>query len=255
MSRTHMREVLNAVKPDGAAWNPAYDGDFDRLLNGIAKNYQEAVEKIEKLAYIRDPEKAPLELMGDLEREFGIASDNNKIDKIRRKTLAAIRYKNNQIATDDKLQRALDLAGFGSGGDGVKVVRNESPAIDPGDYIGYQNKNYYLANSDNYSVKLQVAQAGQICARNPNGSDWRSGIESAGYYNENDEQYIRHPTPPQEYWPLVFFVCGGAERGEGGMIVSLSQAIVPKSRRQELNRIVLSIKPVAIWAAMLITYT
>jgi hypothetical protein len=43
-------------------------------------------------------------------------------------------------------------------------------------------------------------------------------------------------------------------RNTDDVIVDIASVQIPAARRQELNRIILRIKPVAMWAAMLIQY-
>jgi hypothetical protein len=193
-----MRGVIDALMPQGAIWNPAYGGDFDRLLDGVAQNKQDTLDDLSSLAHIRDPYNCPIELLPDLEREYGISPDNALTEKERRLSLAAVRYKRRSLGTAQKLQRTLDIAGFGYGGYGLIVTPNASPATDPSTmvdasyvmtahefpsvfcagntdvaYAGFGG-GYYLVSGDYFTTRPLYLQAGQICARAFDGSDERS---------------------------------------------------------------------------------
>jgi len=286
MPRTFMREALNALLPEGAAWRPASGGDYDRLLDGAARNKQDVFDGLSALARIRDPYNCPIELLPDLEREFGVSPNNALTEKERRRSLASIRYKSLGLATAQKLQRALDMAGFGYGGYGLIVTPNSSPATDPYPIIeanfvmtahefpsvfcagntdvafasgggGAGGGGYYLVDCDFFTSSPLYPQAGQVCARAFDGSDWRSGFECAGFNGDmrtTDEMLLNYKTPPEPYWPLIFFVGGMVTRNPNGRIANIASVTVPAERRQELHRMILRIKPVGIWAAMMVRY-
>ena len=243
MPNVFMRSVINSLMPKGALWSPSIGGNFARLLDGISKNKQTVLDDLACLSHLREPARIPIEMLPILERELGVAAIDMDIE-LRRAILRGIRYKNKSIPTCNKLQHALNVAGFGEGGYGVVVVENENPAINPGDYI----------NPVNNEVSLKKSQAGSICARNPDGSDWKAWQECAGYNSESNETYNKYSDPPCEYWPMVFFICAGVTRNEDGNIISISPARVTAVLRQRLNRIVLRIKPEGIWAAMIVDF-
>ncbi|MFP3041903.1 hypothetical protein LQZ19_08780 [Treponema primitia] len=275
MSTTFARSVTDALMPRGIAWKPAYKGWLDRLLDGAAANTQAVMDDLEKLAYVRNPYYCPAELLSDLEREFGVIANPMLSEKDRREALAAVRYKRASLGTAPKLQMALDKAGFGQGGYGLVVTQNESPAINPGPLVdtsysltahdfpsaacagnetahaGYGG-GYYLVNGDRRIFRPLYPQAGQICARAFDGSDELSGKQCAGYYTKYIDIETTWPTPDNPiYWPLIFFVGGRVTRNEDGSIASVPVVAVPQNRRQELHRLILRVKPLGIWAAML----
>jgi hypothetical protein len=278
--RTFYREALDAHMPSGPILKPAQGGYMDKVLDGIATGKQTTLEAIEALAFIRDPYRCPLELLPDLEREFGLSPNPALTEHDRRATLATVRYKRGGLATVRKLQAALDKAGFGAGGYGLIVTPNASPPTDPaaivnasyslvaheiGDGSGacagnakaYASKNYggyYLVNGDTYQDRPVYPQAGQICARAFDGSDSKSGLECAGYYTSYALYSNEWPSPPAGYWGLIFFVGGTVSRNVDGSISAVSTVTVPFERRQELHRIILRIKPEGIWAAMIVQY-
>jgi hypothetical protein len=136
MSGSFMRQVNDALMPEGAVWTPEYGGYYDRFLDGCADNAQRAFDDLNTLAFIRDPRRVLRELLPDLEREYGISSDDAIPETDRRAELAVERYGGRRLALVVRLQAALDRAGFGSGGYGLIVTPNATPAIDPGSIIG-----------------------------------------------------------------------------------------------------------------------
>ncbi|MBU1080898.1 MAG: phage tail protein [Spirochaetes bacterium] len=276
----YMRQVVDALMPEGSILTPAAGGYLDRLLDGIADNEQAILEAMESLANIRNPWKCAIELLPDLEREFGITPNPALTEKDRRANLALVRYKRRSLGTVAKLQRALDRAGFGAGGYGLIVTPNASPATDPapivdnsyqltahaiGDESGAVAGNmgayaarrggYYLVNGDSYAARPEYPQAGQICARAFDGTDTLSGKECAGHYTGYALYENEYASPGAALWPLVFFVGGIVARNADGSIAAVSPVTIPATRRQELHRLILRIKPMGIWAAMIIQYT
>ena len=232
-----MRGVIGSLLPDGAVWRPAHGGDLDRLLDGVAEGKEGVLVDLSALAHIRDPYKCPAGMLGDLERELGISSNHALTETQRRKYLVPIRYKRQTLSTAQKLQYALDKAGFGYGGYGLKVTPNSPPA-DP-ELTGW----YYTMQAHDWPSIY--------CAGSPL-------VGFAGQYNvryylaSGGEEELE--TPPESWWPLLFFVGGTPVRTYEGRIRRVTIVDVPKDRRQELHRIILRIKPMGIWAALLVRY-
>ena len=210
---------------------------FYRTLDGVAESKEETLRDLRALAHVRNPYKCPAELLPDLERELGISSNYALTEAQRRKYLVPIRYKRQTLSTDQKLQYALDKAGFGYGGYGLKVTTN-SPPVDP-ELIGW----YYTMQAHPWPSIY--------CAGNPN-------VGYCGYYNlryylaSGGEETLE--TPPESHWPLLFFVGGTPVRTYSGEIKRITIVDIPKSRKQELHRIILRIKPLGIWCALLVRY-
>jgi hypothetical protein len=272
-----MRRTVDGLMPRGSIFHSAPGGDLDHLLDGIADNAQTSLDDLEFVAHLRDPSSVPLALLPDLEREFGITPDSALSEPDRRKNLAVLRYKRRKLTSVARLQDALDRAGFGTGGFGLIVTPNASPATDPasivdnayqltaheigegmsaGNSSAYAAKRggYYLVNGDKYILEPVYPQAGQICARAFDGSDSLSGEGCAGHYNSYTQYTNEHTTPPEGYWPLIFFVGGVVARNENGSIAAVSTVWIPSHRRQELHRLALRYKPLGTWAAMIVQY-
>lgn len=276
---SYMRRVVDALLPRGAAWRVKPDGNLDHLLEGVGDNLQEILDDLADLALIRNPYKCPAALLPDLEREYGITPSSSQTTDERRSAVALRRYKLRDLATANKLQRALDKAGFGADGYGLVVTPNESPACDPasiidasyqmtahemGDSSGAcagntsayvaQRGGYYLVNGDKYTLNPVYPQAGLVCARAFDGSDSLSGQQCAGYYESYSLYENEYSGPPESLWSLVFFVGGQVVHNDDGSIAAISTVWIPSDRRQELHRIILRIKPLGVWAGMVVQY-
>jgi hypothetical protein len=236
-----MRETIDALKPEGAIWNPAYSGDFDRLLDGIALNKQVVLDDLGIPEHIRNPYLCPFELLPDLEREFGITPNSAFPENERRMSLAAIRYRKHRYKSLQKLQYILNVAGFGYGGYGLIVTQN-SPPVNPSNIM--------------FSYKMTAHEFPSIyCAGNrvANCSEKSKGYYLVAEIIEGAEEIYQ--TPPEAYWPLVFFVGGSVSRDYDGNIEHINFVEVPAYRKQELHRLILRTVSLGIWAALFIEYT
>ena len=117
------RAFLDSILPPGSLWIPAEDEDFDKLLDGIAENMEEAKAYLAKLAKVRDPKFT--DVLSDLEREFGIVTDTTILEADRRTELAAVKYFKGTGGTRDGLQNLLRMAGYDV------YVHDNDPAVDP----------------------------------------------------------------------------------------------------------------------------
>jgi len=278
-----MRRVMDSILPtssiSGAALKPIPDGNMDRLHDGMSDNMQDLFNDLTNLAYIRNPWDCPIVLLPDLEREFGISPNPALTESERRGNLSVICYKHrHSLATAAKLQRALDLAGFGLGGYGLIVSTNSNPATDPSAIVdksyqltaheigdgdlcaghslafAAQRSGYYLVNGDFYSSSPIYPQAGLVCARAFDGSDSESPKSRAGYYESYVYYVNEFVSPPSGYWPMLFFIGGEVSFNLDGTIAAVSAVWIPSHRRQELHRLVLRMKPLGTWASMIVQY-
>lgn len=117
------RSIIDGLLPKGAAWTPKEDGDFDRLLNGIADCYDDIYDLLNSLAYIREPAKTPI--LEDLEREFGVHLPTVE-ESLRRQRLGARKYVRRRDGTKEQMEYFLEEAGFV----GIEAHNND-PAVDP----------------------------------------------------------------------------------------------------------------------------
>jgi len=260
------RRLLNALLPDGPPWYPKKNEDFDKFLNGLSLNIENLLLYLEQLSNVRNPYNIPIELLPDLEKEYGIITKNNISIETRRMQLAVKIYTNGGTGSPDDLQNALRGAGFD-----VYVHPND-PAIDPailldqnfqvtiGDpvsaYIGDPNAyfgkfgGYLLVNGSIFTRRPKYLGIGDpvfAYIGDPNAQ--------IGYFLglEINEKTYNIPTD-SDTWPFIFFVGGQAARGGSGELISIENAEIPAERQSEFENIILRIKPVFTWAGIIVTY-
>jgi hypothetical protein len=155
-------DFVKALLPDGAFWRPADSvegliyvvsraeefatsrageyvltrqqspdgrvGYYQLLIEGIGDNAEAMYDSLDRLAYIRDPAKT--DILSDLEREFGVVTDESLSEESRREYLGGVKYARAGTGDLDFLQNALNNAGF------AVQVHNNSPAVNPISYYG-----------------------------------------------------------------------------------------------------------------------
>ena len=245
MPKSFMRQVIDAFMPKGTIWRPSQGGDFDRFLDGVANNKQATLDDLKNLAHVRNPYRCPLGMLPDLEREFGILPNISLAEKARRSYLATIRYRKKTLATTQKLQNVLDGAGFGFNGHGLLVTHNAPHAINP---FLVMNSSWALAANNFPSIHCAGNSLIAFC------SEMKTGyyLVSGDCHQADDAAKINELS--KSYWPLVFFIGGAVTRDLSGRITNIATVTMPAVYRQELNRLVLRIKPLGIWAAILVRY-
>lgn len=286
-----MRFTLDALLPEGSAWNPAPDGDFDDLLDGMGDNAQFQYEFLRDLAYIREPLQTPV--LSDLEYEYGILSNEVLSDAVRRQQLHARVYAKPGFGLDH-LQEKLQLAGFNL------TVQANDPRVDPALLLG--NLYWTVAQGIPGVLGLPVQWAGYYT----NGigppvyesiAGWRVGGElivngplfdiissgpfagktqmpeylsvagnthavangrysPAGYFLTMTGTLLEYPIP-EEYanWGLIFFVAesfSGWDTDPQDPVAIPGK--VPNERREELRRIILQAKPLHSWCGLIVEY-
>ena len=120
-----LRALINSLLPPGPLWNPEEDEDFDKLLDGMADNSAVVYEFLLQLAKITNPAESPLELLPDLEKEFGILTNLNSTDADRRAQVASIKYSRGGDGSKDFLEDSLQIGGFDV------LVHENDPPVDP----------------------------------------------------------------------------------------------------------------------------
>jgi hypothetical protein len=263
------RDVLNALWPEGAFWQPATGDDYDNLLEGIAENSEVVRLDMEKLRYLRDPLRTPI--LSDLEKEYAVIPSTGSTEAERRSRLKPVMFRRGEIPTYDLLEDKLVEAGFD-----VQVHVN-SPAVDPANFL---DENFQMT-AGGLLPGGNDAQAGEPeaqCARTggellvngeffeqlPNytvlcGEPLAACGEPdalAGSFDSIQLVPILYDIPTDGgYWPLIFFVGGDATRDPvTGELTAIELADVPIERRLEFRRIILRYKPMASWAALVVTY-
>ena len=253
-----------SLLPLGDAWNVKKQGFLDKLLDGSAENYQVVKDFLESLKDLRNPLESII--YEDLEKEFGIAKNENLTETERREYLRVKMFSRGGIGSNPDLQTALNEAGFDL------FVHDNDPAVDPAIFLdesfvmvagggsGYAGRadafagrsgGDLLANGDVFIQKATFSsQAGGASTFAGN------SLANAGYFINFVTERIQTPIPTDpEQWPLVFFVGGPAVRdGVTGELLEITLAEIPTQRRIELIKIILRIKPLHTLAGLIIDF-
>ncbi len=137
-------KLIKSLFPEGAIWEPKFDGDFDKLLQGLGEVTQDAIDYTRTIGEIREPESTPI--LEDLEREFGVKLPVIE-EPIRRARLASRKYVRRRDGTLEQMDFFLQEAGFD-----LNIFPND-PAVDPAN-IGTELLVNNLRQGDNniYSI-------------------------------------------------------------------------------------------------------
>jgi len=266
------RQIINTLLPEGIAWQPKSDDDYDLLLNGIGDNSDVIIDDMEQLAYLRDPERTIM--LPDLEKEYGVIPVTGSTEEERRSRLKAFRYRRTSTGAADMMQAKLREAGF----DDVYVHVN-SPAIDPAMFLT-QAFNMMCGDLLPGGNDAQCGEPEAICAslggelivngdlfsQTPNyvnkcdepgvccGADIFCG-DFDGYKSLSMDISYEIPTV-SGYWSLFFFVGGPATRDPvTNAITAIDFYGVPNQRRVEFRRTILRFKPLHSWGGLIVIYT
>lgn len=128
MSPDFSKAVLESLFPKGASWDIITDEDLDLLLDGIAKEGGIIEEFLLGLSQLRKPLETSL--LPDLEKEFGVFSDDNLTETLRRQKLQVDVFATDRSGSEEAMQNVLSISGFS-----VTVYQN-NPAVDPALFSG-----------------------------------------------------------------------------------------------------------------------
>jgi hypothetical protein len=230
---SRMKGFFEVLLPPGAIWQPRPDGDFDKFIDGMGNNAQVSYEYIDLLGYIRDPRRTSV--LEDLEKEYGILTNDELSELTRRVALAATKYAIPNTASWEHLQDRLRAAGF----DDI-IVNPNDPAIDPALIDGslIVNGTTYSAQGPAYLMECNGDFA--FCG---------NGKAVCGYFINNRRIETEYPIPPSSpYWRFFFFV-GGAASGWPSS-PSIAHYTVEAGRLEELKRLILKYKPIRSWCIL-----
>lgn len=263
------RAVINALLPLGSAWAPATGDDYDLLLDGIGDNADAIHDAMDALRYLRDPSRTPI--LSDLEKEYAVIPVAASTEAERRQRLAATMFMRGVISTYERLQAALDAAGFDV------LVHINSPAVDPATFLleafdmmcgdllpGGNDAQCGEPEAMCARVGGELLVNGEFFEQSPNytvlcgEADAQCGEDFAfaGQYDSINLLLIEYEVPTVAgYWPLIFFVGGAATRDPvTDEITDIEIAPVPIERRLEFRRIILKLKPMFSWAGLIVVY-
>lgn len=262
---TFMKHWVDLTYPKGPEHEPKEGGFMDLFREAVADNIDVSRVDVQNTAFIRNPTTTPI--FDDLEREYGIAKNNNLTLAERIEILKASRYKKATTGNDDDLQAILDSAGFA-----LNVYNNspDGPAVDPAifldqnfqmqagdltnDFAG-QDDAYagriggeLLVNGDTFTQRANFFGAGEVWAGNDNAV--------AGFHTKLIQTLIVYdiPTNPDD-WPLVFFVGGAATFAGDGSLLTIEQGFVSSQQEMQLKKIILKFKPLFTSCGLIVTFT
>lgn len=262
------KDILSSLLPEGSLWRPAEGNGLDLFLEGMGDNEERVRQFLADLAYIRNPDLTII--LSDLEKEYGIKTNNNISEADRRAHLAGIMYARRANGSRDFLQNQLQRAGFDL------YVYDNAPAVDPDDLVFGQAQIYcgdtlaqcgesiaqcadfdgeLIVNGDIGTTTIDylvlcgetLAQCGEPTAL-------------AGNYSGVTIEPIEYEIPDgsgtevERWWNLIFLVGGAVTRGGSGEITSIEFVDIPIQNRQALKQIILKYKPMHSWAAVAVNW-
>ena len=262
------KEILTSLLPDGDLWRPAEGKGLDLLLDGMGENEDRIRLFLASLADIRNPDKTPI--LSDLEKEYGIKTNQNLTEAERRTQLAGIMYARRTNGSRDFLQDQLQRAGYDL------YVYDNAPAVDPDLLIFGQSQVYcgdtlaqcgettaqcasfdgeLVVNGDigetviNYLVHCgdTLAQCGEPTALV---GDY-SGVSLVPYVYTIPNG---SGTEVERWWNLIFFVGGEVTRGGSGEIISIEHVDISLQNRKTLIQLILKYKPLHSWCALAVNW-
>jgi hypothetical protein len=228
------RAVLDALLPGGSLWSPQDDGDLDRLLDGIAANADSIREHLLTLSRLRDPMLTTI--LDDLEREFGVIPDPVLSETVRRVRLHAVKTGVNSDGGADFLQGHLQAAGFNM------HVHVNNPPVNPESLLNYGSAAIMGNNSALFGRDDAVFGGVSQISMLVNGKIYDNQVR------------IAYTIPPAAYWHLIFFVGGHATRNGSGELVTVAEASVDIKRKNELESLIVSCKPLFTWCGPIVRY-
>lgn len=262
MSKEFMRKVFNSLLPPGPLFVAQLDKDMDNLFNGISANAEVPRAFLAQLSDIRNPFKTTI--LSDLEREYGILTNENIPEDTRRQRLASLVYASASHGSEDDLQSALDAAGFNV------LIHQNDPAVDPAIFLTQAflmvagGDNAYAGRTDAFAGQTggELLVNGDIFQTRPiytsvAGTMYAGDGSVAGTFDDFETVPIEYEVPTDPLtWPAVFFVGGPATRDAGtGALTDIEFAEVPTERQVEFKKIILAYKPLHTWAGLIIVFT
>jgi len=220
------------IKPKGVAWNPDLENDFDRFIDGLSAGSNDAYSILKQLGILRNPELIDEDLLGDLEREYGIISNESITIQERRDILESTMFAKPGTGSFTDLQTILNNAGFNV------IVTPNDPAIDP---------NIIFASVGFMWADFGTSRANYIEAVTSNPIEI---IVNTPY--DSIENYKIIPGV-HERWNYVFFV-GGAASGWPSA-PHIASASIPSASRGAFINLILKYKPLHSWCIPVIDWT
>lgn len=262
------KDILSSLLPDGPIWRPAEGKGFDLLLDAMGQNEDRIREYLATLADLRNPDRTPL--LSDLEKEYGIKTNNNITEDDRRSQLAGVMFARRADGSLDFLETQLNRAGFN-----MRVYHN-APAVDPAGLIYGQAQIYcgdtlaqcgepiaqcasfngeLIVNGDVFDMYIDyIVLCGEPLAQC--GEPTATAGEFTGVVRDRIIYEIPSgmTTEVERWWNLIFFVGGEVTRGGGGEITAIDFVNIPIQNRKALKQLILKYKPMHSWAAVAVNW-
>jgi len=231
MSEEIIKQALLKLFPKGSAWRPKIDGQFDKLVEGIAANEEFERAFLAGIARIRDPQTTPY--LDDLEYEYGLIKDNRLTEAERRDQLQAIVYAIAGSGSETYLQDILHTAGFTQ-----CFVYQNNPPVNPNSFLsssalmvangGNHYAGYYpvslpttavagwtngigelIVNGDLFQqyVAIEMVAGAGIAYAGYHTAGPPPYLSVCGYFSDTQRQPVEYIVPQtKETWPFVFFI-------------------------------------------------
>jgi len=253
---------LDAVWPRGSAWCAKSGGGMQGLKAGVADTIERAKESAANLSNVRRANDTTL--LDELEIDFGIAPDVSVADSERRALLnSKINGSEANAGTESDISEALVAAGF------VNLnVYDNSGSFNPAQFSSrYQatagSRPVVCGNSraycGRYNYRILVNGGSSVIARvyrTTAGNRWAvaGNIKAQAAVVGTNNVPLTYGVPVDvNTWPFFFFVAGEGVYSNG-VLVDAKPGNAPANRKDELEKLILRLKPMHTWAIMLINY-
>ena len=191
-----LSELIVSLLPRGAAWTIDPGGDWQKFIDGGGLNWGVIKDFCSSLANIRDPQTTTL--LEDLEREYGVITNDALTTATRRDRLEALVYARERQGSLDGLQDQITNAGFS-----CIVVAND-PAVDPATFVTDAD---LLVNGD---IVLDQGLVYSAVANGPFSFAGNVGMGAGAYTGVALTLKDYHIPDLAGRWNYIFYIAGGA---------------------------------------------
>ena len=247
-----IKASLLSKLPEGALRQLEFEGDEDRLWDGIAEAIEPAYELMLSLGEVREPDT--VEDLAALEREYGFLYDENLTEAQRRGRIKALKYAKAGSGTGEALEGALQLAGFDLVVAEGRYLQNPEGMV-PTESREYVVNGFEYLNDAGYAIGCQETEGPPIAYEY--GCEETVGGPIATYAHGCEGlTLVQIPVTytPTDNWHLVFFVAGEITLDGAGNVLSMTPASIARSQRQTIREIILRLKPLHTWAYLAVDW-
>lgn len=238
--------IFQHLLPRAAAWSTVANKTLRKFFLGLAEQPGATRAFVDDVYLDLFPETARPAALAEWEKQFGLEPNGN--ETARRQALAA-EWQATGGQSPSYIQGVLHTAGF----DNLFVFdwwESGPPYVarDPNDYTDQPRVGIYQCTGDDefgYTFPSQP-QCSDLASQ-PQCNNW---LANEVYYLVNKDLTRRAPPPipaDPDYWPYFFYI--GPEEGPEEV------AVVDASRRAELERLILKIRPTHLWVVVRVDYS